>query len=165
MNDTEKYLSKLGGLTTAYDFRCIPDKEKSRKVVKLRGTLQGRARQLRALNEEDFGIFVSVNETDGRGVSKENVVRIRSCWVDLDGVESLPPLDLEPDMIVRTKNGYHLYFMPVDSPDIPRAEEINRKLAVKLGGDGNACDAARVLRIPGFNHCKGEPCMVTLLKS
>lgn len=37
-------------------------------------------------------------------------------------------------------------------------------LVRKYGADGNATDTVRVLRVPGFYHCKGKPVLVKLLE-
>ena len=46
---------------------------------------------------------------------------------------------------------------PADISDIDSVEYVNRRIAAVIGGDLNACDAARILRIPGTVNHKYHP--------
>ena len=60
--------------------------KKKDQFAKIRnGTLAQHWNELVKLNAQGAGIFVTVNETDGKGREKSNVVRIRALFVDLDG--------------------------------------------------------------------------------
>ena len=71
-------------------------------------------------------------------------------------------------MIVKSGGGAHLYFIldePVGHNQIGRVEDANRRIAAVLGGDLNACDASRILRIPGTVNIKYDPpraCQLTV---
>jgi len=128
------------------------------------GSIDGRRAFLEQKNAEGCGIFVLVNEsTDPARRAKETIGRVRAVWTDIDAPGDLPPLPLDPSLVVKTPNGWHVYYV-LDTPSesIAWGEGMNRTLAARVGGDPAACDAARVLRLPGFYHRKGEPRMVEL---
>lgn len=114
------------------------------------------------------GIFNLVNRSrvpDRRLAS--DIASIRAIWMDLDGVLDIPRLPLDPTMIVKTKNGFHVYYV-LDEPsrDIAWGVGMNKALSQKYGGDSRATDACRVLRVPGFLHLKdpSNPFMVEILE-
>lgn len=142
----------------------------------LHGPLAHHQADLDRLNAAGAGVFVAVNGTDGRGRRKVNVRTLRAWWCDVDMKGAREPLDLSrlplmPSTVVRTPGGWHLYWIakaPMPCGDDGRKTEheaevkaIARDLA-PFGGDLKACDVARVLRVPGFLHRKGEPSPVTL---
>ena len=142
----------------------------------LHGSLAQHRAELKRLNAAGAGVFVAVNGTDGKGRRKGNVRTLRAWWADLDLKGASEPFDLArlplpPSMVVRTPGGWHLYWIaegPIPCGDDARRLEhesevkaIARALAA-FGGDLKACDVARVLRVPGFLHRKGEPAPVTL---
>jgi hypothetical protein len=50
--------------------------------------------ELSHLNEQGAGIFVTVNETDGKGRKRENITRVRAVWQeDDDGFDGPFPLE------------------------------------------------------------------------
>lgn len=112
------------------------------------------------------GVYFSVNGTDGVGAKAENIVQVRTHYVDIDGLEDKRPVleklitaKLKPSAIVETKNGVHAYWYakkqtPVDHKLYTR---VQKGLIEAFGGDKSAKDIARVLRVPGTWHLKGEP--------
>lgn len=142
----------------------------------LHGSLAQHRSELERLNAAGAGVFVAVNGTDGQGRRKANVRSLRAWWCDVDSKGAREPLDLErlplrPSMVVRTPGGAHLYwiakaFMPAleDARWAEHEAEVKAIAAAlaPFGGDLKACDVARVLRVPGFLHRKGEPSPVIL---
>ena len=143
----------------------------------LHGSLDHHAEALERLNQAGAGVFITVNETDGHGRKKPNMVRIRAWWCDVDEKDADEPLilgrlPLAPSMVVCTPGGWHLDWlalmpMPCETPERQEQHEAEVKGMAKalaaFGGDTKACDVARVLRLPGFLHRKAEPCMVELV--
>lgn len=66
-------------------------------------------------------------------------------------------LPFRPSIVVATKKGFHLYWLvdPADPVPVALANSLNLRFMALLHGDPNACDVARVLRVPGFFHLKG----------
>ena len=137
------------------------------------------APDLERLNLAGAGVFVTVNQTNGRGRSKEHIVPFRGWHADLDTKDATEPFDvtclpLAPTMIVRTPGGWHLYWlahepMPCDGKARREAHEAELKAIqatlARFGADKNTCDVSRVLRVPGFLHRKGEPRLVELVSA
>jgi len=93
-------------------------------------------------------------------------------WADCDGPESLyrlasfRPL---PSLAVRTGSEGHAHaYWPLRSPVPPAwAKRGNLRLALRLGADRNATDAARILRPPrtfNFKHSPPRPVQCTRLE-
>jgi len=76
-------------------------------------------------------------------------------WADFD--EGPPTaLPLPPSFVIETSpNKYQaLWLLDAPTPDLQRIETVNRSIAILHDGDLNACDRARVLRLPGFRNLK-----------
>lgn len=161
MNPTEHYIQALtGDKETVMDWRAICDK-KVRGAMNIRGSYRQVRDKLSELNADGYGIFATVNETDGKGVKKVNVTRCRAVWCDIDGLSECP--ETTDTFSVTTRNGWHLYFVLEDCTyQTAWAQGMNKVIAARLGGDLNAVDISRVLRVPGFYHNKGDPFMVEI---
>jgi hypothetical protein len=97
---------------------------------------------LTELNERGAGIFICVNETDGKGRGIKNVVRVRALFIDLDGAPLPEAFHLKPHVIVESSPGkFHAYWRVRDCP-LEQFEPLQKGL---------------VMRVPGFVHRKDEP--------
>jgi len=78
----------------------------------------------------------------------------------------LKKFPFKPSIIILSGAGAHLYLLlnePAEKSDIEAVEDVNRRIAHALGGDQNATEAARVLRVPGtLNHKYSPPRQVKL---
>jgi len=176
---TLPFLAALGGADAQYLFATFDD-NKIRKDPGLTrqffGTFAQHGNALEALNAKGAGVFVTVNQTDGRGRKKENIKALRGFYADFDlkgaqepfCVDSLP---LEPTIVVRSggggAHGYWRFTKPVPCCDVSKLDfeqglkRISGALA-KYGADPKVCDCTRVLRLPGFLHKKNIPALVSL---
>ncbi len=140
-------------------------------------------------NERGYGVFFTVNGFPPEGDAKiPNIISLNANFVDIDiekgtltqqerdatinnllmkAIEdALPP----PTIIVRTKNGVHIYWMyqtPVLTPNEGQLvlwRDIQDRLVRYFKGDSNARDPARILRVPYTNHLKdpSDPFRVTI---
>ena len=133
------------------------------------GILDDYADELVRLNSEGAGIFFAVNEMDGAGRKLENFKRFRAVFADMDtnkcGTTS-PKWPLTPSLIVASNGGVNRHVYWLIEGDI--AEEtwrgVGAHLIAEYGADTNATDRVRVLRVPGFAHCKGTPKLAKLLE-
>jgi len=166
----KEYIAALtGSPDTVMDWRVINDRDKGAWAVNLRGSIDQVWQQLCDYNQKGWGIFVNVNAMDGQGSELTNVHFIRTHVVDLD--DSLTSVanyqraiasPLPPHFVVQTSpNKFHLYWLvePYQGNDFYTTQQ--RKLNQVYDGDRKIVDATRVLRVPGFYHCKGEPMLVT----
>jgi hypothetical protein len=145
-----------------------PGKDPFAKI--LHGTLELHGRRLVRLNEQQrAGVFMTVNETDGRGRHAHNVMRVRAIFADLDGVmlqealAKLATIGLVPHIIVESSPGrWHLYMLAPGFP-LDRFTATQKRLISLLGSDPAVHDLPRVMRLPGFLHQKGEPFMTRVV--
>ena len=120
-------------------------------------------------------LYFGVATRDGKGGGKDNIIHIPALWADIDYKETpreliaerLKQFPFNPSIIVRSGGGIHIYWClkePADPSEIPQVEDANRRIAHALGGDLNACDAARILRVPDtINHKYPAKCEVAQL--
>ncbi|MCL0029229.1 RepB family DNA primase [Dehalococcoidia bacterium] len=79
----------------------------------------------------------------------------QAAWADFDdGAPAAIPA--APSIVVETSPGKYqaLWLLATPCAELQRVEAVNRSIAFRYGGDGNACDRARVLRLPGFRNVK-----------
>jgi hypothetical protein len=118
---------------------------------------------LEKLNDMGAGIYLCINTTDGKGRKKENITTVRSVFCDFDDPDKpLPDLRLTPSMVVESSpNKWHVYFFTDDCP-LEGFTGLQKALAYNLGSDPRIHDLPRILRVPGFYHCKKEPFMTRI---
>jgi len=111
------------------------------------------------LNEDGFGIFQSVNEFNGAR-RKDNLVRLLSWAIDIDKGEKeeqeqlINDSPLTPSLVVETKRGHHVYWNTESINPFTYQSILEDRLIPHFFADKNAKDISRVLRVPGFYHCK-----------
>lgn len=143
-------------------FQTLPEQEGCRNeglTKTLHGSLPDHLPSLAKLNSEGAGIFYTVNATDLKGRRLENIIGIRSVFVDLDGASLEPILSspLEPHAIVESSPGrYHAYWI-VEGVTLAEFSNIQKLLAEKFNGDKAVHDLPRLMRLPGFFHLKKTP--------
>jgi putative DNA primase/helicase len=100
--------------------------------------------------------------TDRRRV-KTNAAPVLTLWGDLDG-EDIPTGELEPSAVVESSPGrFHCYWRLMDEIPPGQAEELNKRIARKIGADPSGFDLSQLLRVPGTtNHKRGEATAVEL---
>lgn len=168
---TSAFITSLtGSPDTECDWRVINDRDKGEQGINLRGSLATLANTLVDYNNRGYGIFMTVNAMKPTGArTLENVDFIRAHVVDVDDVLSAQDSyqravnsPVPPHFAVQSSQGkFHLYWLvqPYQGNDFYTEQQ--RKLAQLYNGDSNVIDATRVLRVPGFMHCKSEPQLVT----
>ena len=101
------------------------------------------------------GIFVALNEFDGYGRKKENLVAAHVLVLDLDGSPLPKVWQVPPHWVHETSPGrYQCFFIIERSTNIAAVEDASRRLAAYYSGDLTVCDATHVFRVPGFYHQK-----------
>lgn len=163
------------------NWRFIHDQDKARPAIKRRGTLAHIWQEACQWNAAGYGIFACINEMDGTGYAPdgqpiqgvsgdtgEHVARIRAHVVDLDNLAAMENLQRAaafqpaPAFAVQTSPGKAHVYWPCSYPaNLETYRTLQRKLRQFFDGDKAVIDAPRVLRVPGFYHCKGVPHLVT----
>lgn len=108
--------------------------------------------------DPDAGVFFCINETNGRGRKATDIVAVRTWCIDIDGGQPLPiEWHLPPSAIVRTRNGWHVYWFALEGASTQTFARIQKALIQRYSSDAAVCDLPRVMRAPGSIHRKGEP--------
>jgi hypothetical protein len=162
--DAAAFLAALGGPDAAFAFQTFDDTPAKRRS--LARVLHGRFRDCRVtlarLNAAGAGVFVTVQETNGRGRRTADIVRVRALFVDCDVGELACGPDPAPSIVVWSPRGPHCYWLLADSPPFAQFRDAQRRLAHKYGTDPAVSDLARVMRVPGFVHARATPTVVRL---
>ena len=168
----ERFLASLarGDDEPRFTFQTFDDDERRKRselTKQYHGTLEQCWRWLVARNRQGAGVFVTVNRTDLKGRTKANITAVRAMWADLE--EPRDTFPLPPTIIVGSKRGPHAYWLIRGSfvqheLTADQCEEINARIAHRIGSDPAVKDVSRVMRLPGFYHLKDPkaPHLVTL---
>ncbi len=162
LSEALRYLSVLAPLEQYFTFQIVSDRDDGVIAPRiLNGKLDDHAEELAEENHFGAGIFVAVNETNLRGRSLVDMVRPRCLWIEAD--DALPQLPLVPSITSETSPGRHHLIYAVSDLSWEAFDYYMPVLARDYGGDFNAIDRSRVLRLPGFYHRKREPWMVRVI--
>jgi hypothetical protein len=166
-----QFLTLLNPKTLDFTFQTFPD-NKSIKDPSLTRVIQSPAyNELTGLHARGAGVYVTVNETDGKGRKAENIVRICAVWQeDDDGFDG--PFPLNPSIVVETSPGhFHRYWLvdgdwPADEQGRADFASTMERMVNSYGSDKNAKDLCRVMRVPGFLHRKTDtPHLVRIVEA
>lgn len=165
--DAAAFLTALGGPDAAFTFQTFDDTPAKRRF--LTRVLHGRFRDCRTrlanLNAAGAGIFVTVQETNGRGRRTADIVRVRAVFVDCDVGELACGPDPASSIVVWSPRGPHCYWLLTDAVPFAQFRDAQRRLARKYGTDPAVSDLARVMRVPGFVHARATPTVVRLARA
>ena len=153
---TDRFLNRFSGKKTfqTFDDKKGPDGKGRGRLAKI---IHDDETYLKNINDQGAGVFLTINETDGKGRETRNITKVRAIYVDLDGADVNPVLQEMPHMVVESSPGkFHGYWLVKDFP-LEAFKATQQRLIKKFGGDKAVCDLPRVMRIPGYVHHKGEP--------
>lgn len=111
-------------------------------------------------NAKERGIFFVVNYG---GQEDSEIKRINAQFVEMDDksfeeqkalIDGFP---LPPSMIIRTRKSLHTYWFMRQGAEVSRFRTVQKALISYFGGDRSVVNESRVMRLPGFNHCKADP--------
>lgn len=152
-----------------FTFQTFDDSPARRRSLAMicHGTFEEHADTLAGANQQGAGVFVTVNETDGRGRKAENIIRVRAAFVDLDGaaLEPVMAFRIPPSIVVESSpERWHAYWLCDDIP-LDQFKTAQQRLAKHFDGDSSVCDLPRVMRLPGFLHQKSAPFLTKIHNS
>jgi putative DNA primase/helicase len=169
-DQAERFLRLLDPGAISFTFQTFDDikKRKNKQLARvLHGTLAENWDKLVQLNQQRAGIFITINETDGKGRKAENIERIRALFADLDGspLDPVKHSDLPPHLIIESSPGrWQTYWLAaIGGIKLAEFSALQKALAARYGGDPAVYDLPRVMRLPGFLHLKGEPHLVRIV--
>lgn len=154
----EKYFDMFPGTKTIQTFDDRSKDTSKARIFHFTGRMPSDLMQsLYDMNMQGIGIYMAVNETDGKGRKTENVVRVRSLFADLDGAPLEPAMALNPTLVVESSpNRFHCYWFTEDTP-LEAFTYMQKQIARIFSSDKSVHDWPRVLRVPGFMHQKEGP--------
>lgn len=162
-NTTNNALVTLIGRETL-QFRSFPEFREGDNTghgVHYTGTLTENAVAMAAANAQAHGVFVQVQpETGGTDlvfVDDDRGFLPRTA----EGLVDVAALPYPPALVVRTRNGHHVYWRLSKKVNKQEYPALMQRLAQGLRTDPQVSDWGRVMRLPGFQHRKGEPFDVT----
>ena len=153
----EAFLSDLAPDATTWTFQTFDDNA-DRKAGHLARTLNGSLDEhwdaLCSASDAGAGVFVTVNETNGKGRKAEDITRVRALFVDTDGADVTPIRKHEPDILIESSPGnFHAYWL-TNGISLEDFRDAQKRLIAAFGTDKGVHDLPRVLRLPGFPHQK-----------
>jgi len=166
--EAERFLLALDEGAESFCFQTFDD-DKQRRDKRLARTLHGALDdvwdQLERLNAEGAGVFVAVNAVaHGAARRASSVERVRAVFADFDPWPQEPPqFPLEPHLIVESSPGRRHCYWLVDDLPLGAFRAVQAGIAARHGSDRSVIDLPRVMRLPGFWHCKAEPAMTRIL--
>jgi hypothetical protein len=130
---------RVGGGGMAQDFISLAELERALTSVANRGYL----------SDTYLGVAPRTQRTGGLAA----IERVWCLWVDCDSPDSLERLAAFrplPSIVIRSGTAGHAHaYWPLSSAVPPKwAKRANQRLALALGADRNATDAARIMRPP-----------------
>ena len=162
----EEFLRPFFGPGERICLRIFDDRKTGTfKGAKLETTLSGLPGLMDSLkkhNEKNRGIYFVVNFG---GHEDSEITRINAQFMECDELpldEQLKQIEafpLEPSLIVKTRKSLHTYWLIKDG-DVATFRRVQKRLVAQFHGDRSCVNESRVLRLPGFYHCKEEPVMV-----
>jgi putative DNA primase/helicase len=139
------------------------------KGVKLETTLPQLVTTLPLLKEHNAlmrGIYFVVNTG---GHEDTDITRINAQFMECDDIPleeqwaQIAAFPLEPSIVIKTRKSLHTYWLMREA-DVAAFRRIQKRLVKQFGGDRACINESRVLRLPGFNHCKQEPLRIECVK-
>lgn len=100
-------------------------------------------------------IYHSVVPRTRRSGTAADCAPAPAVWADMD--QGLPSFfSLSRSVLTESSPGKYqaLWLLDVPCADLARIESLNHAIVAATGADRNACDSARVLRLPGFRNLK-----------
>lgn len=114
---------------------------------------------LKEHNKHNRGIFYVVNYG---GHNDADITRINAQFVEMDEgsfEEQQTKIDafgLPPSMVIKTRKSLHTYWFVTDAK-VEKFRGIQKGLVKHFSGDPMCVNESRVMRLPGFMHCKQDP--------
>ena len=163
LDDARNFLELLHGsevpVVTWQTFDDDSHRKSKALVWGAQRTLDQAEDHLTELNRKGAGVYTTLcRMKKGKPRSNKAAEVALAVAADLDHVELPEAFPLPPSIIVESSKGRHWVIWLIEATDNLEAwKACQKRLAKFYGGDPAVCDPARVCRVPGFYHCKGEP--------
>ncbi|MCR4629338.1 MAG: DUF5906 domain-containing protein [Clostridium sp.] len=147
-------------------FRILDDRKKGvftgQKLSVECGKYASIEQILKEHNAQNRGIFFTVNYG---GPEDRQITRINAQFVESDELsieeqkERIEAFCLPPSMVIQTRKSLHTYWFVKDAK-VERFRGIQKQLVKQFHGDPMCVNESRIMRLPGFYHCKSDPVLV-----
>ena len=165
----EEFLRPMFGPGEKICLRVFDDRKTGAfKGAKLETTLSGLPDLMDTLkkhNGQNRGVYFVVNFG---GHEDAEITRVNAQFMECDDLpleeqmKAIEAFPLPPSLIVQTRKSLHTYWLIKDG-DVAAFRRVQKRLAAHFHGDTSCVNESRVLRLPGFNHCKEEPVPVSCI--
>lgn len=162
----QEILNSLFNPNDTVCFRVFDDKKRGifsgQKLSMECGKYASIEKTLKEHNAQNRGIFFVVNYG---GQEDSLISRINAQFVESDELSfeeqqaQIDAFPLPPSMIIKTKKSLHTYWF-VKGAKVELFRGIQKQLVKQFHGDPMCVNESRIMRLPGFYHCKGDPVMV-----
>ena len=165
--ESENFIRLLDSKSRYFTFQIFDDNKnrKSHSLARISsGSLDEHWQELVELNNKGAGIFITINDTDGKGRTEKNIIGVRSIFQDDDeGFQGIYPLP--PSIQVQSSPGKFQRYWLCSDVSFEQFKELQERLIESYGCDKNVKDLTRVFRLPGFFHRKDpdHPYLVRLV--
>jgi len=100
------------------------------------------------------GVYIGLNGSDGKGRKKANIVNFRALFADFDNIDQ-PVWPIPPHFITqRDATHGHAFWLVDDIASQEQFSELQRRISLSTGSDEQVVDPSRVVRAPGTLHFK-----------
>lgn len=166
LNHSRAFLKMLDPKTEAFCFRVLPEAPScNAQPIKLHATLEAKARTLEKQNQQGCGVFVVINQG---GHDKASITQIRALFADTDGAPLEPILNqpCKPHMVIESSpDRWHAYWLIEPSTQLDLFPLLQTAIAQRFGTDTAVKDLPRLMRLPGFYHCKSHRFLSKIVKA
>lgn len=134
----------------------------SDKDIRMReGAKNIKVNEAEKYNSLGYGIFRTVQSFKSEKRTADNIDKLISYAIDIDDwskddqTKRVFKINVEPSRVVETKSGFHIYFDLIGESNPNLYTKFLTEYLIPLY---NACngakDLSRILRVPGYWHCK-----------
>lgn len=158
VEEASKYLKLLtGSADSVVTFQMFYDPKDGTKRPDLAAHFPAKLKQLTPTFERaernHQGVYVCINETDGKGRDAHNVTKIRALFADFDG-RTEPEWPLTPHFVTKRDDTHgHAYWLVADV-EVDEFMYLQRRIAMCCDTDLQVIDPSRVARLCGTAHLK-----------
>lgn len=158
-----EFAQAIAGENAEINLRIFDDKKrgvfKAKKLCYKSNELSEHLDELKRYNDKGYGIFMVINSG---GQSDADITTINAQFMESDNcsfdeqLEKIKAFPLVPSIVVMTAKSLHTYWLMKDGADVTKFTNVQLALCKRFDGDPVISNPSRVMRIPGFNHCKKE---------
>lgn len=158
LGQARKHLELLRGDENAQiHFQLFIDNktDERQEAKEFYGNLTQFGQFLNQQHSQGFGVYLTVNPTDGYARKESNIIGYDWLFADLDGLKIPSNMPLTPLFITsRDETHSHIYWPITDCCSAIEWRSLQKRIALYLSSDQQVVDPTRVLRMAGTYNLK-----------